>query len=76
MKKFGIRIFAVALALLMCFSMVGCSADVSTVLLMRKAYKTITELESFSFTLQTEFDGQAGLLPLELDAKADSRWNR
>jgi len=73
MKKFSVRVLALILAVVLCFSMTACSADVSTVLLMRKAYKTLTELESFSFTAEAAVNGEAAKLPLKLNVKADSR---
>lgn len=62
---------ALVLALVLSFNLAGCSINLNDMLIVKRAYKNITEMDSLCFTATAELDTVAGSLPVKLSAQAD-----
>lgn len=71
MKKYVRPFVALVLALALSMSLAGCSIGLNDMLIVKRAYKQVTEMDSLSFTATAELDAVAGSLPVELSAEAD-----
>lgn len=71
MKKYARAFTALVLILALSFSLAGCSIDLNDMLIVKRAYKNITEMDSLCFTAAAELDAVAGSLPVQLSAQAD-----
>lgn len=73
MKKHSFRLAVFALALLLMLSLAGCSINLSDMIIVKRAYSHISQMDSLSFTADAQLDGSAGSLPLKLSAQADCK---
>jgi len=73
MKKIAPRIIALALVLILCISLVGCSLNLNDMLIVKRAYKRVSEMDSLSFTGSAELNAVVGSLPVSPKVKADCR---
>lgn len=73
MKKFAPRIIALALVIVLGISLAGCSMNLNDMLIVKRAYKHVSEMDSLSFTGNAELNAVAGSLPVTLKLKADCR---
>lgn len=71
MKKYVRPFVALLLSLALSLSLAGCSIDLNDMLIVKRAYKHVTEMDSLSFTVAVELDAVAGSLPVKLSAEAD-----
>ena len=71
MKKYARSLVALILALALTLSLAGCSIDLNDMLIVKRAYKHITEMDSLSFTLTADLDAVAGSLPVKSSINAD-----
>ena len=76
MKKYARTLTAliVALALALTLSLAGCSIALNDMLIVKRAYKHITEMDSLSFTLTADLDAVAGSLPVKSSVDADCQY--
>lgn len=71
MKKKLIRAVALVLALAMMFSLSGCALTLNDMLIVRRAYKHVKQMDSMSFTGTAEMAITIGRIPLKISATAD-----
>lgn len=71
MKKYVRPFVVLVLALALSLSLAGCSIGLNDMLIVKRAYKQVTEMDSLSFMVKAELDAVAGSLPVELSAEAD-----
>lgn len=71
MKKTARSLMALVLALTLSLSLAGCSIGLDDMLIVKRAYKQVSEMDSLSFTVKAELEGTAGSLPVKLSADAD-----
>lgn len=71
MKKIARNLTALVAALALTLSLAGCSIDLNDMLIVKRAYKHITEMDSLSFTLTADLDAVAGSLPVRNSVHAD-----
>lgn len=71
MKKYARSLTALVLALVLSLSLAGCSIGLDDMLIVKRAYKQVSEMDSLSFTVKAEMDAVAGSLPVKLSAEAD-----
>lgn len=74
MKKRLVRIIAVVLCLVMCFGLTGCSKSLSAMLIVKKTYRAIAELQSMSFDLKSTANGTSNGEPIKATVKASCEW--
>ena len=68
------RIIAVVLCLVMCFGLTGCSKGLSAMLIVKKTYRAIAELQSMSFDLKSTANGTSNGEPIKATVKASCEW--
>ena len=68
------RIIAVVLCLVMCFGLTGCSKSLSAMLIVKKTYRAIAELQSMSFDLKSTANGTSNGEPIKATVKASCEW--
>lgn len=71
MKKIALRIIALTLAIVLGMSLAGCSLNLNDMIIVKRAYKNVSEMDSLSFTGNAELNAVAGSLPITLKLKAD-----
>lgn len=71
MKKNARPLMALVLALVLSLSLAGCSIGLDDMLIVKRAYKQVSEMDSLSFTVKAEMDAVAGSLPVAVSAEAD-----
>lgn len=71
MKKYLRILTALCLVLALSLSLAGCSIDLNDMLIVKRAYKNITEMDSLCFTVTADLDATTGSLPVKLAAQAD-----
>ena len=71
MKKHAHSLVSLIVALALTLSLAGCSIDLNDMLIVKRAYKHITEMDSLSFTLTADLDAVAGSLPVRNSVHAD-----
>lgn len=71
MKKYVRPSVALLLALALSLSLAGCSIGLNDMMIVKRAYKQVTEMDSLSFTVTAQLDAVAGSLPVALSAEAD-----
>ena len=71
MKRIARSLVALLLTVALGISLAGCSIDLNDMLIVKRAYKHITEMDSLSFTLTADLDAVAGSLPVRSSVKAD-----
>lgn len=68
------RIIAIVLCLVMCFGLTGCSKSLSAMLIVKKTYRAIAELQSMSFDLKSTANGTSNGEPIKATVKASCEW--
>lgn len=71
MKKNVQPLAALLLVVALALSLAGCSIDLNDMLIVKRAYKQLSSMDSLSFTAEAELDAVAGSLPVKLSATAD-----
>ena len=70
MKKCLTGAAALLLALALCSGLCGCSMGLSEMLIVKRAYRQIAEMDSLSFTAQAELDASAASIPIKAGLEA------
>lgn len=73
MKKILSRAPAMVLALALALSLCGCSMGLNDMLIVKRAYRQVAEMDSVSFTAAGELDASLASLPMKAALKADCR---
>lgn len=71
MKKIARSLAALILSAALGLSLAGCSIDLNDMLIVKRAYRQVSSMDSLSFTAEAELDAVAGSLPVKISAAAD-----
>lgn len=73
MKKHLSRAVAMLIALALTFSLCGCSMGLSEMLIVKRAYRHVADMDSVSFTAAGDLDASVASIPLKARVDADCR---
>lgn len=73
MKKFVKRALALVLALAMLFSLSGCALTLNDMLIVKRAYKRVTQMDSMCFNGSADMSITVGKVPMQLSAYVDGQ---
>jgi hypothetical protein len=73
MKKKLVKAMALVLALAMMFTLAGCSLTLNDMLIVRRAYKHVKQMDSMCFDGNAEMAITVGKVPMKISAYADCK---
>lgn len=71
MKRIARSLVTLLLTVALGISLAGCNIDLNDMLIVKRAYKQVSSMDSLSFTAEAELDAVAGSLPVKISAAAD-----
>lgn len=71
MRKYISRAAALFLALVLALSLCGCSMGLNEMLIVKRAYRHVADMDSVSFTAVGDLDASAASIPISAQIKAD-----
>lgn len=71
MRRIARSLVTLLLTVALGISLAGCSIDLNDMLIVKRAYKQVSSMDSLSFTAEAKLDAVAGSLPVKISAAAD-----